>query len=912
MYLYRDGPNIIYTKDMQNNNERYIERNIYVDDIDREYSRITTHRESNKNLQSQNQDEMDADSIRRHEMERGSDVDYMKLDVDRISNAKSSSRQNLQVDDVQNKAQSSHNQGREHMFIKEGNTEILRLVTRDGVEEERYVNLPVGQRVRPVTMIPQQYVVIDSGKDILMQRFIADQGDEAKHIQMKMENSQNSRKYDLNQDRNIQSNQYRIVNGNYRRASNDELILQGDYQNVELSVPGSVQPGHNDQEMTNNSIGVHRNVNTSSHLHHDLLETSLRQQNELLRQILLEKGRLAQYHDASSQFEIKLETQSLPGHSVMATQTDCHMSTQTEPHHLKPARRKARSDIDESYSEEEYEMRIEHSPKEIRWIKRRRPKKRRGKFKEANPRRCIKVEEVKRKIKTPILEEAEVSLDIEGEKYNKKEKEDLHNVYGETRTSILRKKKNESRKEKKRKDVDRPAGSALKKDILLEISNSLDDDNSKEKRPKLVRQTASTKYDENGHSSSDDNNENYVHDARRDSNDFTDDSLEEYEHREIILSCKSSAIRDKRNLIFSRQGSSTDAKDGTPSIKENDKTNKKHHSHVSKVSSLEKEDEENDENSTKENIHKKSKGNENDSKKMTDKGVDVSKSVPRYMQWYNKNNGGTSAPKQNETKVIPPKPKRATQKTRPNRTAPLNDEAKHQAPDDTHKKSSSKQTSEKQGKSQDPKKSKAENREGESKVRSRLMKEEKVKPVPEGPLPDCHPLLQHSEHRYEHEYHNQNPMCFVQPTHLPQYLGMNPQTSQPLYINQIPVNSTPVHIVSSQNGLPTTVYLNPASHITEPILQRTIEETSKHMITESPNSQLTTADLNVDTNVSVRHFRAMEDDDSGIAMTSLFAGQNSSQNLKRLPITEKQSVFTIAYNDVQTKQLRPDSSTPSF
>lgn len=906
---------------MQNNNERYIERNIYVDDIDREYSRITTHRESTKNLQSQNQDEMDADSIRRHEMERGSDVDYMKLDVDRISNAKSSSRQNLQVDDAQNKAQSSHNQGREHMFIKEGNTEILRLVTRDGIEEERYVNLPVAQRVRPVTMIPHQYVVIDSGKDILMQRFIADQGDEAKHIQMKMENSQKSRQYDLNQDRNIQSNQYRLVNGNYRRASNDEILQQGDYQNIELSVPGSVQPGHNDQEMTNRSLGVNfqRNADISSNSRHDLLETSLRQQNELLRQILLEKGRIPQYHDASSQFEIKLETQSLPGHSVMATQTDCHMSTQTEPHHLKPARRKARSDIDESYSEEEYEMRIEHSPKEIRWIKRRRPKKRRGKFKEANPRRCIKVEEVKRKIKTPILEEAEVSLDIEGEKYIKRGKEDVHNVYGETRTSILRKKKNETRKEKKRKEIDRPIGSALKKDVLLEISNSLDDENSKEKRPKLVRQTASTKYDENGESSSDENNENYVHDPRRDSNDFTDDSLEEYEHREIILSCKSSAARDKRNLIFSRQGSSTDAKDGTASIKENDKISTKHHGQSSKVSSLEKEDEENDENLTKENIHKvytKSKGNENDMKKMTDKGVDVSKSVPRYMQWYNnKNNGGTSATKQNESKVIPPKPKRAAQKTRPNRTAPLNDETKQQATDDTHKKSSSKPTSEKQGKSQDHKKGKTENREGDVKVHSRLMKEEKVKPVPEGPLPDCHPLLQHSEHRYEHEYHNQNPMCFVQPTHLPQYLGMNPQIipqSQPLYINQIPVNSTPVHIVSSQNGLPTTVYLNPTSHVAETIQQKTIEETSKHMITESPNNQLTTADLNVDNNVSVRHFRAMEDDDSGIAMTSLFAGQNSSQNLKRLPITEKQSVFTIAYNDVQTKQLRPDSSTPSF
>lgn len=58
----------------------------------------------------------DEDSIRRHEMERGSDVEYER-------------RLSLQRQQAQDEANLN---GRDQLFIKDGNAEILRLVTRGG------------------------------------------------------------------------------------------------------------------------------------------------------------------------------------------------------------------------------------------------------------------------------------------------------------------------------------------------------------------------------------------------------------------------------------------------------------------------------------------------------------------------------------------------------------------------------------------------------------------------------------------------------------------------------------------------------------------------------------------------------------------------------------------------------------
>jgi hypothetical protein len=58
----------------------------------------------------------DEDSIRRHEMERGSDVE-------------SERRMSFKRQQAQEEANAS---GRDQLFIKDGNAEILRLVTRGG------------------------------------------------------------------------------------------------------------------------------------------------------------------------------------------------------------------------------------------------------------------------------------------------------------------------------------------------------------------------------------------------------------------------------------------------------------------------------------------------------------------------------------------------------------------------------------------------------------------------------------------------------------------------------------------------------------------------------------------------------------------------------------------------------------
>jgi hypothetical protein len=54
-----------------------------------------------------------------------------------------------------------------------------------------------------------------------------------------------------------------------------------------------------------------------------------------------------------------------------------------------------------------------------------------------------------------------------------------------------------------------------------------------------------------------------------------------------------------------------------------------------------------------------------------------------------------------------------------------------------------------------------------------------------------------------------------------------------------------------------------------------------------------------------------DDMDSGIAMSSLLMG-GTGKKKRNQQLLEKKSVFTIAYDDMHTKQLRPDSSSPQY
>lgn len=371
--------------------------------------------------------ENEADSLRRHEMERGSEREEMR----------------------RMQRQMAQEPPRDQFYIREGNADILRLITRGGEQQQR-----------PVTLVADHPYVIDSGKDILMRRYIDQQGEAV-------------------------------------RAS--------------VLLPNAVQ----------------RQSET------ELLEVSLRQQNALLRQILLERER-----------DMRLETQSLPA----GTQTDHNACTQTEPFFLKPPRRRARSDNDASEASDE--------DKSVKYRRRKRSRRHRG----TSP--------IRRKIRTPIQEESESNLEAADRppeaRYN----------FGHTKTSLMRKLASENSRSKSSR-------SAIRKEVLREISDSLG------RSTRSVRSTRSTRSNQ-----SEDSLSEY----------FTDDSLEEFSPRTIKTSSSSRP---------QRYHSESDLRAGSPP-REFAKTNKA---------------------SSQTDVRKASK------RKKYDKSVPR----PRYMEWYDKNKAMESA-----------------------------------------------------------------------------------------------------------------------------------------------------------------------------------------------------------------------------------------------------------------------------
>lgn len=303
----------------------------------------------------------EAESLKRHEVERGSDRGGAKRTIHRQS-------------------QVHREPSRDHLYIREGNTDILRLITRGGEQQ------------RPVTLVADQAYMADSGKDILMRRFIDQQQAEAAKSQVLLPNAVNR--------------------------------LQTE---------------------------------------HELLEASLRQQNALLRQILLDRER-----------DLRLETQSLPA----GTQTDHDAGTQTEPQYLLPPRRKVRSDNDQSDGSEDDELAIIKA----------RAKRRNGQ----------KIH-VRRKIKTPIQEETELEMIEKPQKVKKIEKKPK---IKQTKTSELRQKRASS---EARSSQSRSSKSGLRKEVLREISASLE-------------QSDESQSDADGY---------FAKGTRRESNEvYSDDSLE--------------------------------------------------------------------------------------------------------------------------------------------------------------------------------------------------------------------------------------------------------------------------------------------------------------------------------------------------------------------------------------------------
>jgi hypothetical protein len=287
---------------------------------------------------------------------------------------------------------------REQFYIRDGDAEILRLVTRGrSLDEQEFAQVGPQPQQRPMTLVPPREhrgVRADDGKEIIMQRFMEDQ-------------------------RNNSSSQQ-------AEDTDDRGLL------------------------------------TSLHQHDALVRRLLEDEARLNNTLLLTEALVAQrqHEQFLATAGENIETQSLPGQTTMATQTDVDSSTQTDPLHLlRPPRRRARSDNDDSYTEEEEQdgevdkkdaVKLNSSGNAIYgfWIKKHRSRRRRNSFyrgdlraKRAGGKGGFLVSGKRHKIKTPILEETESALEAaEGQHdYN------AFSSYAQNKTSMLRRRKNKAK-----------------------------------------------------------------------------------------------------------------------------------------------------------------------------------------------------------------------------------------------------------------------------------------------------------------------------------------------------------------------------------------------------------------------------------------------------------------------------------
>lgn len=847
------------TKETQIHNSRtnlINDRDIYVEDIvdqadEQDYVDIKKKRISEQQI--------DDDSLRRHEIDRGSDIGY-----DQRTNMK---RQ------LANDNENSTN--RDHLYIKDGNAEILRLITRGKQEEENiYVNVP------PVQPQPQpQFIMVDnSGKEILMRRFIEEQAN-GKHIIR--EHYQILPGHQVHQSIPNEVNHPQQMNELYvNKSQAGSVIYSQNDPNFDLKLLGSQNLLKSDQQQLDTQRTY--NIPNQSMVHQEL-ETSLKQQNALLRQILLEKAKLEEKY---SQQEVALETQSLPGHAMaIATQTDCETGTQTdEPFNVKPARRRARSENDDSMSENDYEyVRYSppNSPEGVYWIKRKRHKKK-SRHRDANKprRRVVMVEEIKRKIRTPIEEE------------NEDQRSPVKS--SETKSNIFKRIKKDG--VLKRKELSAKSIALKKSDVLMEISDSLDEQTSprvltKKKHIHKIHKKQIEYYDESDDPSDDDDDDPFG------KGNYSGDSLENYSEMEESQVRRSSS-RVSRNRAMLRRGSSIDIRDvynkdedyikyvsdsiaSTPAIRQ--RLSRKDSKNGADGKRKMKRDA-----ASEPPIHRSSKGpapkvpiaksskissteksrSETDIlRKMDEDSGQSSRSVPKYMEWYyNKNRENDSEKKRLE----------------------------NYRPEKEKSKISNKKvigSTEKRIKAKAPKLD-GQSSKPEPLPRSmgstgmRMLKEDVEMNKTHNPKIQTdanHPLLQYSEHRYEYEY-NPAPDIPVPPTKLPHYIY--PETP-------------PQHGASSDAAKQKakTTKMRPS-----PIKENEVKTTS-HKVVIPIETADTTPHQSKQLNAST-----LEDDlDSGIAMNSLLNSMG-----RRNPIADKKSVFTIAYDDVKVKKIQSESDSPQF
>ncbi|XP_015606169.1 cadherin-86C [Cephus cinctus] len=339
----RGGPVPIYARDA---GQRLEEERIYIEDVEGQVGR--------------GYDVVDMDSLRRHELERGSDIP----------------RQGYRYVDPRTNEEASKFLREQH-FYREGNAEVLRLVTRGQLDENN-----VNQAQRPMTLVvDQQAGMYRDGKDILLRRFMEDQKirhmqdlhDSMQEIQGHGMDSHQRTKESMSQQQEIillperldherrqhieeltpQVQRLIIDHGDYDESSKTEfkdarIMENRQQQNAELGVAAEaamVVGGAISKAIEKPSAGSNGRTMQSAHVQpYTVHEIELARRNALLTQLLLErenKGAGCATMDAASY----LETQSLPGQVAIATQTDRTAATQTEVYI------RSRSDNDESEEE---------------------------------------------------------------------------------------------------------------------------------------------------------------------------------------------------------------------------------------------------------------------------------------------------------------------------------------------------------------------------------------------------------------------------------------------------------------------------------------------------------------------------------------------------------------------------------
>lgn len=374
---------------------------------------------------ARNYDGADVDSIRRHEIARGSDV----------SRQRQLAHQNAKI--------------REQHFFREGNAEVMRLVTR-GLDEERARAQECdqlqgrGQAHPPAALvIEQQSHIYRDGKDILLQRFIEDQemrqdlhGSRHDIEGVSMESHQHLKEMSpirqeillipqrLDPDQryhydDLGPDLQRLV---IDREDHGKSRKNEEHGNARTESQGPREGGG--EALASDPVSKSTENSTNDRLQSNLQtytinEIELVRQNALLTKLLLEKETTRDVGETL--FDVSnLETQSLPGQVATATQTDRSTATQTDRQVRSRSDNDESEDDDRSRKKTKVKKKSEVQPKLIKtiWIKSTIPEEIHQKDDDPSStcqKKIIDSKEMKRASVSPeVLQEISDSLDEQG------------------------------------------------------------------------------------------------------------------------------------------------------------------------------------------------------------------------------------------------------------------------------------------------------------------------------------------------------------------------------------------------------------------------------------------------------------------------------------------------------------------